>query len=193
MKVCTKCKVEKEFSEFSKDKTRKDNSQLNCKKCNEQYVINNKEKIIQYKLENKEHLKEYDRQYKIKNKENIKQYRLENKESRNKKEKERRHTDPLYKLSGNIRSLILISIKKQGYSKKSKTYEILGCSYEDFKIHLESQFTEGMTWDNQGLWHLDHIYPISRATDEQHVIKLNHYTNFQPLWAEDNNKKYNKI
>jgi len=50
-----------------------------------------------------------------------------------------------------------------------------------------------MTWENQGLWHMDHIYPVSRATDEEHLIKLNHYTNFQPLWAEDNIKKSNKI
>jgi hypothetical protein len=50
-----------------------------------------------------------------------------------------------------------------------------------------------MTWENQGQWHLDHIYPISLAKNEQEVIKLNHYTNFQPLWAKDNLTKHNKI
>ena len=70
------------------------------------------------------------------------------------------------------------SIKKTGYLKTSKTYDILGCSYEEFKQYLESQFTEGMTWENKGEWHMDHIYPISLATDEDHMIKLNHYTNF---------------
>lgn len=87
-----------------------------------------------------------------------------------------------------IRYLIYISIKKQGYTKRSRTYKILGCTYEEFKIHLENQFTDGMTWENQGEWHLDHIYPVSLAKNEEELIKLNHYTNFQPLWAEDNLK-----
>jgi len=93
----------------------------------------------------------------------------------------------------NIGSLILISIKRQGYSKKSKTHEYLGCSFEEFKLYLEKQFTKGMTWENAGQWHLDHIYPVSLATDEEELIKLNHYTNFQPLWAIDNIIKGNKI
>lgn len=50
-----------------------------------------------------------------------------------------------------------------------------------------------MTLDNYGEWHLDHIIPISSAKTEEEVIKLNHYTNFQPLWAEDNWNKGNKI
>jgi hypothetical protein len=50
-----------------------------------------------------------------------------------------------------------------------------------------------MDWNNQGQWHLDHIYPVSLATNETHLIKLNHYTNFQPLWAIDNIKKGNKL
>ena len=50
-----------------------------------------------------------------------------------------------------------------------------------------------MTWENQGEWHFDHIIPISSAQTEEEVIKLNHYTNFQPLWAEDNLRKSNKI
>jgi hypothetical protein len=51
---------------------------------------------------------------------------------------------------------------------------------------------EEMSWENQGEWHLDHIMPISLAKTEEEVIKLNHYTNFQPLWAEDNVRKSNK-
>jgi hypothetical protein len=54
-------------------------------------------------------------------------------------------------------------------------------------------FTEGMCWENQGEWHLDHIIPISSAQTEEEIFKLNHYSNFQPLWAEDNIKKGNKI
>ena len=50
-----------------------------------------------------------------------------------------------------------------------------------------------MNWENAGKWHLDHIYPVSLAKDEEELLKLNHYTNFQPLWAVDNIKKGNKI
>lgn len=197
MKTCSKCKVEKEFSEFVVNKKNKDKLDYVCKKCNKEYRLNNKTKTKDYN--NKYYFKNKEKivQYRIDNKEKIsiinKQYKTKNKESRNKYYNNRRKTDPLFKLTCNTRDLIRKSIKGNGYTKKSKTYQILGCSYEEFKQHLESQFTEGMTWDNQGKWHLDHIYPVSRATDEQHLIKLNHYTNFQPLWAEDNIKKFNKL
>jgi len=75
------------------------------------------------------------------------------------------------------------------YTKKSTTYEILGCTIEEFKLHLESNFESWMNWDNRGLyngelnygWDIDHIIPISSATSEEDVIRLNHYTNLQPL------------
>ncbi len=108
-------------------------------------------------------------------------------------DKHKRSTDPLFKLRGNIRTLIRNSMASGGFKKSSKTAEILGCSYEEFKIHIENQFTEGMNWSNHGKWHYDHIYPIARAIDEAHMIKINHYTNFQPLWAEDNRAKGSKI
>lgn len=79
-----------------------------------------------------------------------------------------------------------------GYSKKSKTQEILGCSFEFFKEYIESMFVEGMTWYNHGEWHLDHKIPISWSETEEDLIKLNHYTNFQPLWSHDNLSKGNR-
>ena len=59
--------------------------------------------------------------------------------------------------------------------------------------HLESKFTEEMSFDNYGKWHIDHIIPISSAKTEEDIIRLNHYTNFQPLWAVDNLRKSNKV
>jgi hypothetical protein len=89
--------------------------------------------------------------------------------------------------------LIKNSIKR-GFTEKSKrTQEILGCSFEDFKLHLESQFDENMNWENQGsYWHMDHIIPISSAETKEEVYRLNHYTNFQPLYWLDNLKKSDK-
>ena len=101
-------------------------------------------------------------------------------------------TNPLFKLKHNIRNLIRNSIKGNGYSKTTKTYKILGCSFDIFKKHIESQFSEGMQWENYGHWEYDHITPISWATSEAEIIALNHYTNFRPLWREENQKKSNR-
>jgi hypothetical protein len=86
-----------------------------------------------------------------------------------------------------------MSIKGKGYTKKSKTSEYLGCTFNEFKTYIEEKFIENMSWENRMDWHLDHIYPISLAETEDELIKLNHYTNFQPLWAVDNLRKGNKI
>lgn len=93
----------------------------------------------------------------------------------------------------NIRSLVKSAIKRKGYKKNSKTFDILGCDYETFKAYFESLFKPGMTWENHGYWHIDHIYPVSKAMDEQHLLQLNHYTNLQPLWADENWAKGTKI
>ncbi|MCR4307037.1 MAG: hypothetical protein NUV80_00570 [Candidatus Berkelbacteria bacterium] len=107
--------------------------------------------------------------------------------------KERKKTDPLFKLRCTLRSLIRNSMNRMGYTKHSRTHQILGCDYETFKQYIERQFTKGMTWDNMGKWHFDHIYPVSKAKSEEEIIRLNHYTNFQPLWAEENLSKGNKV
>lgn len=101
--------------------------------------------------------------------------------------------DPLFKLRHNIRNLIRNSIKKQTYTKNTKTYNILGCTFAEFSQYIEQQFLEGMTWQNYGHWEYDHKIPLSWATTEQEILALNHYTNFQPLWKEDNRSKNNKF
>ena len=75
--------------------------------------------------------------------------------------------------------------------KSKRTQEIVGCTFEELKIYIENQFTEGMSWDNYGIdgWHVDHIKPLAVANSQEEIISLNHYTNLQPLWALDNLKK----
>ena len=85
-------------------------------------------------------------------------------------------------------------MKTKGYIKKSKTNEILGCSFEEFQFHLENKFENWMNWDNRGLyngdfnygWDIDHIIPLSSAKTEDEIIKLNHYSNLQPLCSYTN-------
>jgi hypothetical protein len=89
--------------------------------------------------------------------------------------------------------LIRGTITNKGYTKKSKTHEILGIDWMGLKEHMERQFIGGMNWENRDQWHIDHIIPLATAQCEDDIIKLNHYTNLQPLWAEDNFSKGSKI
>lgn len=95
-------------------------------------------------------------------------------------------TDPVFAMKRRVRDLISVRLRNCGYTKKSRTHEILGCDWEFFKTHIERQFHKGMTWDNRRDWHLDHIRPIATATTEEHVVALNHFTNLRPMWAKDN-------
>lgn len=110
--------------------------------------------------------------------------------------KQKRKQDEIFNFSCNVRSLISHSFERasgKGLIKNKSTEEILGCSIEEFRKYIESKFQEGMTLENYGKWHLDHIKPISLATTEEEVIKFCHYSNFQPLWAEENMSKGNKF
>jgi hypothetical protein len=178
---------------------------------------NNKEKISEkgkiYYNQNKEIVNFRNNIYYQNNKEkmceNSKYYYIQNKDIIRKKNyvyvEKRKLNDPVFKLSFAIRVSIRNSIKKRGYTKKSKTYEILGCSFQDFKLHLESQFQPWMNWDNYGnpkdgimelnkTWDIDHIVPVSSAKTEEELLKLNHYSNLQPLCSYINrNVKRNKL
>ncbi len=98
----------------------------------------------------------------------------------------------MYRFIKCLRTNIKNSIIKSGYSKTSKTFNILGIDYDSFIKYIESQFKESMCWGNYGKWHLDHKIPISWGKTEEEVIKLCHYTNYQPLWASENISKGNK-
>lgn len=99
--------------------------------------------------------------------------------------------NPQYVISQLLRQRLRSVVDK----KFDVTFELLGCSIDDFLQHLESQFTEGMSWGNQGEWHIDHIKPCSSfdLSKEDEQRKCFHYTNLQPLWAIDNIKKGSKI
>jgi hypothetical protein len=186
------------------------------KQYDKEWILNNKEKKKQYdkkwRLNNKEHLNQYKKQWNLNNKEKNKRYQkkyyLKKKEKLNQYQKEwrlnnrkhirkyenkyfkkRRETDPNFKLLRSIRTRILKALKRNHKSKS--TIKLLGCSIEECWQHLESKFQPGMTKENHGKWHIDHIKPcISfNLTDPEQQKICFHYTNLQPLWAEDNLKK----
>ncbi len=168
-KICLKCNVEKNMNDFYFDKRKKDGRVGKCKECSKT-ILTEEQRLHRNKL---------------------------NRESRRKRLSE----DSLYKFSLNVRKLILNTVKGCGYTKKSKTFQILGCSFEEFKLYIENQFEAWMNWNNHGIytgnydetWQLDHIIPISSALSEEEVMKLNHYSNFQPLCSKKNNEKSNSF
>lgn len=109
------------------------------------------------------------------------------------KNKNRFDNDPLYRFQQRLRNNIKNSFRRGGFSKTSECRKILGADWDVVKSYFESKFTDGMSWDNQGLWHIDHIIPKSLAKTEEDIIRLNHYTNLQPLWGKDNLDKSDKI
>ncbi len=100
------------------------------------------------------------------------------------------------RVSGSCRARIRESLRVKQVRKKSKARDLLGCSFEFFRGWLESKFLRGMSWQNYGVfWHIDHITPISHFNieDEEQQKLAFHYTNCQPLWADLNLKKNNKL
>lgn len=124
--------------------------------------------------------------YKLANKDKWKAYQLANKDKTNLRASNKRKTDPLFKLKCNVRGRTYQAFKMKGVKKESKTAIMLGCSFEELREHLVKKFTKGMTLDNMGLWHIDHIIPLASANNEAELIALCNYQNLQPLWAEDN-------
>lgn len=100
--------------------------------------------------------------------------------------------NPKLLLAKRLRNRIYVFIRNKGEVKLRSTKQMIGCSYDALKKHIESQFINGMSWDNIGKWHIDHEKPLSSAVDEKELIALNHYTNLRPLWAIDNLKKGSK-
>ena len=185
-KVCSKCGIKRNIIEFRKDITKKDGLRPDCKLCVKNYEmtqrVNNptlmSDKLKKFYKDNPEKRKEYRKNYKPRKRE---------------QRKERRNTDPIFNLTNRMRGRLRKYLIILNISKKNKTFEIVGCSPQFLKEHLEKQFVDGMTWENRSEWHIDHKIPLSSAKTEEELYKLCHYTNLQPLWAEENLKKSNKI
>jgi hypothetical protein len=136
--------------------------------------------------QNKEYKDAQTRAWQVANKAHLSKY---NSEKTSKKIKE----DPLFCLRMRVRKRTSKAFNLFGYTKNSKSNEILGCSWEELKAQFEKQFKPGMTWGNRHLWHVDHIIPLASATSEEELVRLCHHSNLQPLWAKENLIKANKM
>ena len=198
--VCLVCKKIFEKSKYN-------SQQKYCSnKCNRKtYYQKNKEKILEskklYHQKNKEKISESDKLYRQKNKKKIseskKLYFQKNKERINIQVIRKYSNDIQFKLKVLLSNRVRKSLKNQNILKKTKTVKLIGCSWQEARDHLQSQFKEGMTWENHGKygWHIDHIIPCSSfdLTDPEQQKKCFHYTNIQPLWWHENLSKGNKI
>jgi hypothetical protein len=101
----------------------------------------------------------------------------------------KRLLEPKYRIHGRISANMRIALKKQKVSKENPTFMMLGYSLENLMTHLEKQFSKGMSWNNIGKWHIDHIIPMDSASTLEDVIRLNHFSNLRPLWAKENLSK----
>jgi len=164
------------------------------KEYGKNYRKNNPGKQENYNKLNQDKLREYHKQYRQLNKKKVT-------ERKKKSHHKRLKIDPVYKLSKKIRNLIGMSFKNSGFTKKSSTFKILGCTFKEFKIHLKNQFESWMSWDNYGAyktdgprtWNIDHIIPLATAKTENEIVKLNHYTNLRPLCSKENLDKWKNI
>lgn len=165
-KVCTKCGEEKVLTEFNKNKRQSDNFSPQCKLCRSAERKKSRETSRVYRRDH--HKKEW---------KSNELYRLK------------------YSICPQLRKCVKKWMKgKNGYTEKSRLYEIVGCSFEYFISHLECQFENWMSQNNYGIyngefnygWDIDHIIPLSSAKDGDHFIKLCHYTNVRPLCSKQN-------
>lgn len=151
-----------------------------CKSCEKSY----KQKYFQ---QNKNKIWNTHKEYRDKWKKTDKA-----KAQRNKQRRERYANDLEYKIYCILRSRLNSAIK--GAVQDQNTIEYLDCTIGELKVYLESKFQPGMTWDNHGDWHIDHIRPLSSfdLSNSQQIKEACNYKNLQPLWAIDNLRKSNK-
>lgn len=207
-KICLNCGNEKLTIEFNRNKNKNDGFDSLCKKCRaeyrKEYYQKNKEKVIKW---HEKYRKKYPKRinarglkWRENNPEKVKAmrrmiYAKLDKGKRNMRLRTDWLNNPDRRINVCIRSLIWRSLKD---GKNGRHWEdLVGYSINDLKKHLESQFKEGMSWDNYGQWHIDHVIPISIFKIENEKSKgfkkAWALENLRPMWAKDNMKKHNKL
>jgi hypothetical protein len=201
MKECIKCKKIKDLTKFYKSNRNKTGCENICKSCKNKYCKDNKIKLgkeyfrkssKKWGDQNKEKISTYNKKYYNNNKkyflenekrqEYLKNWVKDNREKLNKYNKDKYHKDPQFKLGILLRQRFKLAVK--GYKIK-EIENLIGCTIEKCKLHLEQQFKPEMTWENHGtVWEIDHIKACSNfdLTNHKQQQECFHYTNLQPLF-----------
>lgn len=214
-KKCRVCDELKEIIEFHKKKSSKDGVRNECKECvkilqkkykespdfkekraeyDKQRYSEEKPKILErkkeYYQENRKHILEQKAEYRDnpenrqRNKDYIKKYKVENREKYYKYRNDNPHIIAW-------RSVLHSTLKRMNTPKSDKTITLLGYSADELREHISKQFQPGMTWDNHGEWHIDHVHPVTKFDPDTPVNEVCALTNLQPLWEFDNLSKSN--
>ena len=208
MKICEKCHKELKLTEFPDKKRSKYGSYGYCKNCikaqRKKFRYHNdpqfRKKCLKWSTKPPGSRNEYMKEYYRKNKEKMNKqsydYSRKNREKINEWAREY-YKDPAKRIARSMYNRVRIAIFDQLVKKSASTKELCGCTWKELVKHLESQFKEGMTWDNYGRgtnnWSIDHIITCSNfdLTKIEEQQKCFHYTNLQPLWTTENSSKRN--
>jgi hypothetical protein len=162
--------------------------------ASKKYIEKNKEKLSEknkiWRENNQEHRKKYLKEYRENNVDKIRKTKRDY-------ERNRKATDPLYKLISNFRTAIYQVLKESNVDKNKHYFDVLQYTPDELINHLEKRFTDTMTWDNYGIWHVDHKLPITsfdiKEMGDEEFMKCWSLENLQPMWGEENIRKSNKL
>lgn len=204
--VSRKQRIQKNFAQKAEyDKARRESNPESYAAYQTEYRSRNAESIkkqrASYRQKNADKISESNKAWRSANYEESRgrqnQYYQDNRDrivSRNSRYRtDRRKSDTLVYLADTVRRRIAHAFARQGYTKRSKTNDLVGCDWLTLSAHIESQFKDGMSWGNRGEWHIDHIIPLASAASSDEMLPLFHYTNMQPLWAIENIRKGAKM
>lgn len=109
--------------------------------------------------------------------------------------KRKKAQNPAFRIACNLRKRLSFLVRKASATKTKQTLALLGCPLKSFLLYLESLWQPGMSWENYGDWHVDHIMPcaIFDLTNPEHQVRCFHFSNLQPMWALDNIRKGDRV
>lgn len=197
---CMQCDIERQKKYREKDKERVLERQRSSRAANIEAA---RARENAYNKQNREKRRAYSREYRKKNKEYFLAYNQEyyrrNKrailDSNNEYNRTRRKTDPGFRMMESMRKMLARVMERRDTALPGRTESIVGYTRNELVAHLESQFLEGMSWSNYGEWHIDHVIPIDHfiKSGESDPAVINALENLQPLWAQDNLSKGNRL
>jgi hypothetical protein len=220
-KICPTCKIDKQINQYNKNKNNKDGLQRECRECNHKshdkhyHTFKSPRLNERLKLNHKicsrcNYELPFDNFNESKNggrfglkseckkcsSSRDKTYRDNNKQKLNNYKKNKKQSDPQFKIKFLLRLRLLDALKRENVTKRHSALQLLGCEVNILKQHLESKFDNIMNWSNHGIyWEIDHIIPCSRFNleDEEQQKQCFHYSNLQPLTKTENRQKSNNI
>lgn len=171
-----------------------------CAECSRQTSLRsyykhrdkNRQQLKDWKKANRDRVSEYNKQYYLENKERenqrSRQWKRNNRDKINENRRRRLREDPVYRMEKTMRDFLTRCLRQP---KSKRSQEVLGYTAKELKDHIESQFSKGMSWENHGEWHIDHIVPVSThiKNGQEDPQVINALTNLMPIWAKDNFSK----